>query len=146
MVQSPESQNTSTDIDEIIADADAAFAVLLRQARELAHLESLLSGHCLPDLINHFQVAVLRNDRLILQTPSAAWATRLRMQTATILPFLQASGYPQLRQIDIQVAPLCRQPTTEKVRKPLSAEAKIALGHMATLLGAPFTDPSSSQK
>jgi len=136
MVRSPESRNSSTLVDDIIADADTAFAALLRQARELTRLESILSGHCGPDLISHFQVAALSGDRLVLQTPTAAWATRLRMQAGNFLSFLQVSGYPQLRQIDIRVAPIFREPTGGHLRKPLSPEAKIALTHMAALTGS----------
>ena len=77
----------------------------------------------------------MRQDRLILLTPTAAWATRLRMQAGDMLQFLQASDYPHLRHIDIRVAPLCRETPVEKVPKPLSPEAKLALNLMAAITG-----------
>lgn len=77
----------------------------------------------------------MRQDRLVLLTPTASWATRLRMQAGEMLNFLQSSGYEYLRHIDIRVAPLSRKPVEIPVRKPLSPAAEFALGLMTQLSG-----------
>ena len=119
----------------MIANPGNTLAALVRHANLLARLESLLAGSCNPDLAAQFQVADLRQDRLILLTPTASWATRLRMEAGQMLQFLHASGYEHLRHIDIRVAPLSRQTITTPVRKPRSAAAELALGLMAQLTG-----------
>jgi len=83
-----------------------------------------------------FQVAAMRQDRLVLLTPSAAWATRLRMQAEQMLQFLQVSGFAHLRYIDIRVAALSREPDPpQRVRRTLSPTAELALKHMRRLTG-----------
>jgi len=140
MVRPPENQHPGAHVYEVIANADAALAVLFQQANQLARTESLLAGHCGPELAAQFQVAAMRQDRLVLLTPTAAWATRLRMQAGHMLLFLQAAGYQHLRHIDIRVAPLCRAMPEEKIRKPLSPAAQLALNQMARLTGSPPPD------
>lgn len=146
MVQSPESRHPGAHVDEVIANADAALAALFQQANLLARAESILAGHCEPELAAQFQVAAMRQDRLVLLSPTAAWATRLRMQTGHMLLVLQAAGFPQLRHIDIRVAPLCRAAPEEKVRQPLSAAALLALSQIARLIGSPPPDDQGGAK
>jgi hypothetical protein len=115
MVRSPENLHPGAHVDEVIANADAALAVLFQQANLLARAESLLAGHCGPELAAQFQVAAMRQDRLVLLSPTAAWATRLRMQAGHMLLFLQAVGYPHLRHLDIRDAQIAGQAPRQKV-------------------------------
>lgn len=131
MVRSPQFGDTAPSVGQVISDSDNTLSALLRHARSLAGLESLLADYTGPQLAAQFQVAVLREDRLVLLTPTAAWATRLRMQAEQMLHFLQASGYEQLRHIDIRVAPLHREPVAEKARRQLSPAAELAFKLMA---------------
>ncbi len=103
----------------------------------MAKVESVLSG---PGSqfgsqveLAHFQVAALQQDRLVLITPNASWATRLRMHAPSMLHFLQGSGYAQLAHIDIRVAPLSRQIDQPKIPREISPAAKNALNLMAGL-------------
>ncbi len=111
--------------------------MLLDQAKSLVRLESLLSGpdsqFGRQDEPANFQVAALHQDRLVLITPTAAWATRLRMQTQAMLHFLRASGYSQLAHIDIHVAPLTREVAKPKTPKKPSQAAKLALNLMSDM-------------
>ena len=102
----------------------------------MARVELLLSGITGTEVAARFQVAAVREDRLVLLTPSATWATRLRMQAEQMLQFLQVSGFAHLRYIEIRVAPLSREPDApQRVRRTLSPAAELALKHMRRLTG-----------
>jgi len=138
MARSPKNRTSGVvSVRDVISGPDNAFAMLLNQAKLLARLESLLSGpdsqFFSRDEPANFQVAALHQDRLVLITPTAAWATRLRMQTQAMLHFLQASGYAQLDHIDVRVAPLAREITEPKKPKKPSPAAKLALNLMSDM-------------
>lgn len=141
MVQSPKNRGCTgtfsdpASVSDVITDSNTTLSSLLSHARVLARVESVLGGHTSPELAGQFQVAAMRQDRLVLLTPTASWATRLRMQAGEMLNFLQSSGYEYLRHIDIRVAPLSRKPVEIPVRKPLSPAAEFALGLMTQLSG-----------
>ncbi len=86
--------------------ANGTVTALIEQAHRLQAIDILLPA-CIPgELVAHVRTANWRNDRLVLQTDSAAWATRLRY----LLPQLQRclQQHPQLaelQQIDLRVAP-----------------------------------------
>jgi len=107
--------------------------MLLNQAKLLAEVESLLSDFMSQGELGNFQVAALQQDRLVLITPTAAWATRLRMQSQPMLRFLRTSGYAQLVHIEVLVAPLARQVATPKIPKKASPAAKFALNLMSSM-------------
>ena len=86
-----------------------------------------------PELAAHFQVATIRENRLILISPSASWATLLRMQAAQLIKFLHQTGHTEIEHIDIRVAPLIEQHVLSRKRRELSPAARQALGSMARL-------------
>jgi len=96
-------------------------------------VESLLAECTGPQFAEHFQAAVMREDRLVLLTPTASWATRLRMQAEQMLRFLQKSGYGHLRHIDIRVSPLHRAPAEKKIPRQMSPAAEHAFELMSRL-------------
>jgi hypothetical protein len=126
MVRSPKFQGTASSVGQVISDTGDTLSAVLRHARSLAEMESLLAEYSGSQTAAQFQVAAMREDRLVLLTPTAAWATRLRMQAEQMLRFLQASGYGQLRRIDVRVAPLHHPPVEKKVRRHLSPAAELA--------------------
>ena len=99
----------------------------------LLEVQRLLADSVDPSLAGHFQVANLRQNHLILLAPSAAWATRLRMEAQSLLQTLRRSGFAALADIEVRVAPLIEQPAAEHSEKPLSSAARQALGSMARL-------------
>ena len=131
----PSSATRPTRVGEVLADPNSSFSNLLQQARTLARVEAILADFAGSELAARFQVAALRQDRMVLLTPSAAWATRLRLQSSEMLEFLQNSGFAHLRYIDIRVAPLVRPDGHTSVRKPPSAAAEHALDQIRRLLG-----------
>jgi hypothetical protein len=106
---------------------------VLSHARLLLQVQNLLTGSVDPSLANHFQVANLRQNRLILLAPTAAWSTRLRMETPNLLAILHRAGQAEIREIEIRVAPLIEPPAKTRKMKPLSEAATQALDSMAKL-------------
>ena len=135
MTRLPQSGKTTHRVGEILNDPDSSLSNLLERAGYLMQLETLLTGLLDSDLATQFQVAAARKNRLILISPSASWAIRLRMQAPRLISSLHAAGARQIEHIDIRVAPLARQRVGTRSKKPLSAAAKQALGHMAHLRG-----------
>ncbi len=133
MTHLPQSGKTTQRISELLNDPDSSLSNLLERAGYLMQLETLLTGLLDSNLAAQFQVAAARKNRLILISPSASWATRLRMQAPRLISSLHAAGTRQIEHIDIRVAPLARQGVGTRSKKPLSAAAKQALGHMAHL-------------
>jgi hypothetical protein len=124
---------TTQRVAEVLDDPDSSLSNLLERAGYLMQLETLLTGLLDSDLAAQFQVAAARKNRLILVSPSASWATRLRMQTPRLISSLHAAGVRHVEYIDIRVAPLVNLSTHTRSKRPLSAAAKQALGHMAQL-------------
>lgn len=120
-------------VQDLLPGADHPLGALFRHAERLAQIEALLAGITGPDTAARFQVANVRQDRLILVTPTAAWATRLRLAAPQLIQSLQASGHAYLHHIDIRVAPLHREAAERKPRRPLSPAAKQALEQMRRL-------------
>jgi hypothetical protein len=135
MARSPQNRGSgAASVKDVLSGSNSAFAMLLNQAKLLAEVESLLAGFAGQGELGNFQVAAMQHDRLVLITPTAAWATRLRMQTQAMLHFLRASGYAQLGHIEVLVAPIARQSATPKTPKKASPAAKLALNLMSNLV------------
>jgi len=137
MTRFPQSAKTTRRIGEFLtntgSDTGSRFGSLMQRAAYLMQVESLLSSLVEPDLAAQFQVAAARKNRLILISPTASWATRLRMQAPQLISSLHAAGLTDIEHIDIRVAPLVRQNTASRSSRPLSNAAKTALKHMAQL-------------
>ena len=137
MTRFPQSAKKTRRVGEFLtntgSDTGSRLGNLMQRAAYLMQLESLLSSLVEPDLAAHFQVAAARKNRLILISPNASWATRLRMQAPRLISSLHAAGVRQIEYIDIRVAPLANLPAEKRSKRPLSAAAKQALGHMAHL-------------
>lgn len=96
-------------------------------------VEHRLAGCLDPELSAHVQLADIRGDRAILVTPSAAWATRLRMSAPDLVETLHQAGFPDVERIEVRVAPLAGQTDQARRRRPLSSAARQALDLMGRL-------------
>jgi len=142
MVRAPNHPDAPTRVGEVMSTKDTRLAGLVKYANSLSRLETLLAGIADPELASQFQVAAIRENRLILVTPTASWATRLRMHSETLLNGLQGTAFSQLMHIDIRVAPLSREPAPKRLKKNRSPAAELALKHMRQLIGS---EPPSSK-
>lgn len=133
MTRLSQSGKTLQRVSEILNNPDSSLGNLLERAGYLMQLETLLTSLLEAGLADQFQVAAVRKNRLILVSPSASWATRLRMEAPRLISSLQAAGVRQIEHIDIRIAPLVNPSAAKRSKKPLSTAAKQALGHMAHL-------------
>jgi len=133
MTRNPQSGTKIFRISEVFTDRGSSLGILLQRANVLIRIEHLLAGFLEPGLAAHFQVGTIRENRLILISPSASWATALRMQAAQLIKSLNRAGYTEIEHIDIRVAPLIEQRKSTRKRRALSPAAQQALDLMAQL-------------
>jgi len=77
----------------------------------------------LPEVGAHCRVANLRGSELVVQVDSPAWATRLRYQGKALVGQLQRRGFPELKTVQVRVAPQGRPPSPPRRRARLSASS-----------------------
>jgi hypothetical protein len=142
MARFPRSDKSTVNLSEILSGQgstnDSSLGNLLQHAGRLTQLQQLLAAALDPALAAHFQVANLKQNRVVLLASSPAWATRLRMQAADVLAILQRSdlrrsGHPEVVEVEVRVAPLTAPPAPKPGRKALSPAAEQALALMARL-------------
>jgi hypothetical protein len=133
MARIPQSGKKTFRVSEVITDHGTSLGILLQRANLLIRVEQLLSGFLDPEIAAHFQVAAIRENRLILISPSASWATQLRMQAPQLVNRLSQAGFPEIEHIDIRVAPLAEQHADHKIKRALSPAARQALEAMARI-------------
>jgi len=133
MARIPQSGKKVFRVSDVISDHGTSLGVLFQRANVLMRVEQLLAGILDPEVAGHFQVATIRENRLILITPSANWATQLRMQATQLIQRLGQSGFPEIEHIDIRVAPLAEQHTEHRKKRALTAAARQALEAMARI-------------
>jgi hypothetical protein len=114
MARFPQSEKASQRLSDILTDQgasqDSSLGGLLRRAAMLAQLQNVLTGALHPDLARNLRVANVRDQRLILITPSPAWATRLRMQSRQLLGVLRRAGLTGVDRVEVRVVPPCDWP------------------------------------
>ena len=135
MARHPQSGKKFFRVSDVITDHGASLGKLLQQANLLVKVEHLIAASLEPGLAAHFQAGAIRENRLILISPSASWATMLRMEAPGIIKSLHLSGYTQIEHIDIRVAPLVEPRETPRKRRSLPPAAQQALKQMARLEG-----------
>jgi hypothetical protein len=131
MTRDFKSSKKSFRVSEVITDHGSSLGILLRRANMLMQIEHLLAGFLDSKLAPHFQVGAVRENRLILISPSASWATMLRMEAPHLIKSLQGAGFPEIEHIDIRVAPLVEQHQSPRKKRTLSPAAQQALDLMA---------------
>lgn len=135
MARHPQSDQTVVQLSELLAQPGSELGGLLERSRLLQRLQSSLAAVVDPALADRFQVANIREGRLILIAPSAVWATRLRLHSAKFVELLRRAGLTDLEEIEVRVAPLAEHPVPARPAKQLSPAAEQAL-ELMTRLGA----------
>lgn len=108
---------------ENVAEKNSSLAKLLQRANSImAHQETvraLLEPSCRP----HCWLANYRNGTLYLQTDSAAWGTRLRMQQRAIIQQLKPTrAFAGLQSIKVLIQPRYTVAPPQRKAKPISAD------------------------
>ena len=134
MTRYSQSGDKTSRVSEVLTDPHSSLGGMLRRAGLLMQFEHLLSSDLDPELSGQFQVAAIHGNRVVLVSPGAAWATRLKMQSAQMIGSLRRAGYTDIDKIEIRVAPLVRPRPKPRRKKPLSPAALQALDAMSRLL------------
>jgi hypothetical protein len=135
MTRRSQSGKQTRSVSEILAEPGSSFGSVLKQASRLLQIQRLLQGYLDPGLRDYVRVAAIRDNELVLITSSAARATQLRMQAATLAQSMRSDGFPEIGRIVVRVAPDALQPGKPTSAKPLSTAAEHALGLMRRLTG-----------
>jgi len=104
---------------------------LLAQARQLAALDVQLAGLVDKEIAALVQVAALRDTCLVLVTPSAALATRLRMDSESLVRSMSAASGKPISELKVRVAPLAHLQTQARRHRGLPEPAKQSLRRFA---------------
>jgi hypothetical protein len=133
MARFPQSDQKTHRVSEVLLDDDSSMGNLMKRAAFLQQLDHLLTTHLDRELAGRFQVAAAHSQRLTLVTPSASWATLLKMQSPRLLEALHRAGFPDFHRIEIRIAPLPRSPEVRRRRRELTPAARQALEFMSRL-------------
>ena len=133
VARNPQSGKQFHRVSDVITDHGTSLGKLLQRANLLIRIEHIIAANLDSATAEHFQVGTLRENRLILISPSASWATKLRMEAPGMLRSLHSGGYTQIEHIDIRVAPLVEQHQSPRKRRTLSRAARQALAQMGQL-------------
>ena len=112
---------------------------LSRDAAHLATLNKLLQSHLPTALSGHIRLAAIRDEVMVLQADSSAWASQLRFRTPEILARVaELPNFPKIVSIRVRTrndhSPATASPRSE--RKP-SGQAKNQLLRQAEVTDDP---------
>ena len=112
---------------------------LIKRARELGWLTSLIRSELPPECDGHYHVANIRDRTLVIITDSPVWTTRLRQLGPRILNILQNSGRKNLLHIQVFSRPaqprVTRATETKKPRpRQLSPQSSQLLNQTASFI------------
>ncbi len=112
-------------------DHDLQF--VLARAKKLSHIAAKVMAYLDPAIAAYCQIANLTGNKLIILTANGSIATQIRLQTADLLPRLQADDEPALKiiksihckvQPDL-IKPISNRNKSNKVEKLTSETANI---------------------
>lgn len=93
------------EVTEVMSAAPRSLTDLLARARRLDAMDQVLAGELDERYAPHVRVANVRDGALILATPVAPIATRLRMESGRLLEVLQRAFPAEFNRIEILVTP-----------------------------------------
>ena len=124
-------------VSDILNSRSSGLGEILSHARHLDFLDQKLSNIVEPAIAEQVQVAALHDRCLVLITPSAALATRLRQDSQSLLKALLAAGVNGIDNIQVRTAPISRACEAFRQRRPLPEIARQSLQRFAQDSGDP---------
>jgi hypothetical protein len=107
--RSKSSKQRAKQVYEVLNSKNRGLADLVKHAKTLQFLDQKLAGLLDAEMSPYVQVATVHDNCLVLLTPSAALATRLRMDSDSLLKSLHASGVNGISEIKVRTAPVNRE-------------------------------------
>lgn len=93
-------------ISQHLSSADQHLAQILAKAHFLQRVERLFKIVLQGDLAQHCRVANVKNQQLVIEVDSSAWATRLRyLCPSLVAPLREIQGLEELQEIRCYVKP-----------------------------------------
>ena len=135
--RAPGKQPKPRPICELLNSRSPGLAQLLNRAQYLDLLDKKLSRIVEPAIARHVQVAALHERCLVVITPSAALATRIRQDSRSLLKSLMAAGVKGIDNIKVRTAPLSRARNNDRQKRVLPEIAKQSLKRFAQDSGDP---------
>lgn len=115
----------------LLKPARGRLGELIGEARRIQALEQRLHRLLEPAMAARVRVSGIRRDCLVLVTPSAAIAARLRMDSQSLLSALSRPGKAVAGQLQVKVAPLPVDTTESRQRRSLPDSARKCLQRFA---------------
>jgi hypothetical protein len=111
-------------VGDLMTSAESGLGGLLAVARRLDGVDRQLQALLDPGMAGQVRAAALRDGELLLVTPSATLATRLRLDAEHLVRALQAAGERSVTTLAVRVAPLPTVHTEPRKPRPLSPAAR----------------------
>ncbi len=92
-------------VSELMDKPGSGLAGLLQRAEALAKVDAVVRDLLPGNLAPHVRVANVRDGKLILCTPVAAIATRLRMEAPQLLARLRSHGVADIGSLEVLITP-----------------------------------------
>jgi hypothetical protein len=124
MSPGPKNHPGSRHVAELLSPTSSGLGELLAVARRLDQLNRKLENLLDPGMGAQVRAAGLREGRLVLVTPSATLATRLRLDAAQIAETLRANGERGVEEIAVRVAPLPQAEPAQRRARDLPSAAQ----------------------
>jgi hypothetical protein len=128
----PRYGRASKRVGELLDAGRSHLGKLIAHAREIDRLDRKLANLLEPAIAGQVRVAVRRGHSLVLLTPSAALATRLRLDSDQLAQSLRSAGEHWIGEIQVRVAPFAPAPAPQRPKRELPDAAKRALERFAT--------------
>ena len=118
-------------VGDVLKSESPGVAKLMKKARQVQFLDQKLSALLDPGMKENVQVAALHGQCLVLVTPSAALATRLRMDADSLMASLHRAGVAGVSELKVRTAPLPNPKAATRTRRRLPEIARQSLQRFA---------------
>lgn len=122
-------------VSRLLEPSSGSLGKLMARAQRLMALDRQLDHVLGPELAGRVRAAALRDGCLVLVTPSAALATRLRMDRESLLRALGHASRENITELQIRVAPLSGLQAEPRKRRRLPESARQSLQRFARDIG-----------
>ena len=132
----PKSSKPSKALGDILSDQGSTLANLMKRANQALNVEQFVLQHLDADARAHCQLVTVRRHTLVLQTETAAWATRIRFQQAEVVKQLkQTPAFSEITRIEVKIRPQAKRQKEPQRAKPLSSDSAHFLTETADSFG-----------
>ena len=112
--------NISLPISKLFKDENFSIAELCKKANSIQEINQKLKTYLDPSLHDHFDLANIKTDSVVILVNSSTWATRLRYNIPAILDALNNQlNFTSIKTVRIKVKTLIPE-TSSKAKNPIS--------------------------